>query len=664
MISAMRNLALLDLQQRFKAYDIVGMSEFREKFGAELAPMLVEDAGKVQHVYVLQEVPDKPGLVKMWVEELDKEKRLRLPFNKPSGSQSPAIGPIMKRTLDLKKKPGPSLKIQKSTMESFKKLSLDSTEWSGYFKEVVQIFSGNTLVWQGKEYPVGENGEDPHILAAATRLISEKETVFLTVADSEGRWPGDRPEYHLYLGNMLAKMKYVTGAAPSCSDGTCPLCASKHQTLYPNALKGAGINLANMDRAGSFSKLDTGQAWKNYGLCLDCADLLYIFKNHVSQDFVGVVAGQKALLLPFLLGNPEGQHRFIKDFREYVDNLDSKRIKALERNLMEFFADQDDAQMVLHIMWAKFGQVIDEVTGVITDVLPSRLRALADLNRAANKWAHPLAPQHPIEEADFDLSLGMMAPLFKRPGGKKAKQANASARLWELKRQLAASIYHGKPLADTEQLFWDEVITTADWYLTEALATGNAWGLCHEGVSVKKKRIVVYWTLAGWMRHLARFIDYLRKTEVLPMDDKTYVFEPEMEALKPYFSSGSGIDAPEKAYSFLLGILYGKLLQVQAARGVNVASNALTWLKRLNLSGRDLPELYVKIREKMLAYGTEGNKDVRALEKEIGRLGILLGNEIALDNIPTCYFLLLGQSIMADVIKKKNDTDKEVADHD
>jgi len=148
------------------------------------------------------------------------------------------------------------------------------------------------------------------------------------------------------------------------------------------------------------------------------------------------------------------------------------------------------------------------------------------------------------------------------------------------------------------------------------------------------------------------------------MDDKTYVFEPEMEALKPYFSSGSGIDAPEKAYSFLLGILYGKLLQVQAARGVNVASNALTWLKRLNLSGRDLPELYVKIREKMLAYGTEGNKDVRALEKEIGRLGILLGDEIRLDNIPTCYFLLLGQSIMADVIKKKNDTDKEVADHD
>ncbi len=655
MINAMRNLALLALRRRFKAYDIVGMSEFRKKFGAKLAPLLVEDAGKVPRVYVLQKVPDDPGIVKMWVEELDKEKRLRLPFNKPSGAQSPAIGPVMKRTLDPKKKPGPSLKIQKSTLKSFEKLSLESSEWSAYFKDIVRVFAGDTLVWQGALYPVGDDQNYPHILAAAIRLIPDKETVFLTVADSEGRWPGDRPEYHLYLANMLAKIKYVTGAAPLRPNGTCPLCGATDQTLYPNALKGAGINLANMDRAGSFSNLDPGQAWKNYGLCIDCADLLYIFKNHVSKDFIGIVAGQKALLLPFLLGNQKGQYRFIKDFKEYLSNLDSQRIKALEKNLLEFFAKQDDAQMVLHIMWAKFGQVIDEVTGVIIDVLPSRLRALADLNRAANKWAHPLAPRHTIEEADFDLSLRMMAPLFKRPGGKKAKQANASARLWELKRQLAASIYHGKPLADTERLFWDELITTAGWYLSEALVTGNAWGLCYEGLNVKKKRTIVYWTLAGWMRHLARFIDYLRKTEVLPMDDKTYVFEPGMEILKPYFSSGSGIDAPEKAYSFLLGILYGKLLQVQAARGVNVASNALTWLKRLNLAGRDLPELYVKIREKMLAYGTEGSKDVRALEKEIGRLGILLGDKIKLDNIPTCYFLLLGQSIMADVIKKNQE---------
>ena len=650
MISAMRNLALLDLQQRFKAYDIVSMSEFRKKFGVELAPMLVEDAGKVARVYVLQEVPDRPGLVKMWVEELDGRKGKRLPFKQ---QREKAIGPIIKRTFSRQKGAGPTITTQRNTINYFEKLTHEDTLWAKYFKEIIYVFSGNTLVWQGKEYLVGENGEDPHILSAAIRLIPEKESVFLTVADSEGRWPGDRPEYHLYLANTLARMKYVTGAAPSHSNGTCPLCGLTGQTIYPNALRGAGINLANMDRAGSFSRLNTGQAWKNYGLCLDCADLLYIFKNHISQDFVGIVAGHKALLLPLLLGNPDGQHRFIKDFREYLRHLDSKRIKALERNLMEFFAEQDDAQMMLYIMWAKFGQVIDEVTGVITDVLPSRLRALADLNRAANKWAHPLAPQHPIEEADFDLSLGMMAPLFKRPGGKKAKQANASARLWELKRQLAASIYHGRPLADTERLFWDEVITTAKWYLIEALATGNAWGLCYEGV--KKKRAVPYWTLAGWMRHLARFIDYLRKTEVLPMDDNPYVFEPEMEVLKPYFSSGSGIDAPEKAYSFLLGILYGKLLQVQAARGVNVASNALTWLKRLNLSGRDLPELYVKIREKMLAYGIEGNKDVRMLEKEIGRLGILLGDEITLDNISTCYFLLLGQSIMADVIKKNQE---------
>ena len=123
------------------------------------------------------------------------------------------------------------------------------------------------------------------------------------------------------------------------------------------------------------------------------------------------------------------------------------------------------------------------------------------------------------------------------------------------------------------------------------------------------------------------------------------VFEPTLEDLKPYFGSESGIDSEEKAYAFLLGVLYGKVLQVQGARGVNVGANALTWLKRLTLTGQDLPTLYVKIREKLLAYETEKSPQVRALIEEIGGLGVRVGDHIDLDDIATCYFLLLGQSL-------------------
>lgn len=132
-------------------------------------------------------------------------------------------------------------------------------------------------------------------------------------------------------------------------------------------------------------------------------------------------------------------------------------------------------------------------------------------------------------------------------------------------------------------------------------------------------------------------------------------YEPKMEELKPYFGPESGIDSPQKAFVFLLGVLYGKVLQVQGARGVNVGANALTWLKRLTLKGKDVPELYIKTREKLLAYETEKSEDVRKLIAEIGRLGVQLGDNIELDEIPTNYYLLLGQSLTTTIFPKKED---------
>jgi CRISPR-associated protein Csh1 len=139
------------------------------------------------------------------------------------------------------------------------------------------------------------------------------------------------------------------------------------------------------------------------------------------------------------------------------------------------------------------------------------------------------------------------------------------------------------------------------------------------------------------------------------MDMEENFYEPMMESLKPYFGPESGIDSPQKAYAFLLGVIYGKVLQVQGARGINVGANALTWLKRLTLKGKDLPELYIKIREKLLAYETEKSGDVRKLINEIGRLGVQLGDGIELEEIPTNYYLLLGQSLTTTILPKKEE---------
>lgn len=657
MINAIRELALLELNRRFQRHE-ASLASLRQEHGKEIAPLLVEASAKIPRAYLLQRVQEPPGAVRMWVEEIDENKSRRLPFNKPSGSQSAAIGPVFKRTYKSGAQPpyGPTLKIQNTTREAFADLSGTDSRWKSYFYDIYKIlFQSSALIYEEKCYEVGEGKSDPHILAAAIRLIPDKETVFLSVVDSAGCWPGDRSEYHAYLAHSLADIKYVTGVAPVYEPADCPLCGQSSVSLYPNALKGAGLNFSNMDRAGAFPDLDPEQAWKSYGLCLDCADLLYIFKNHMLDQFLGRIAGEKALLLPGLLGNEAGKRQFMEDWRKYVHNLEGKHVRSREQELMDFFLGQDDAHVVLHILWAKFGQVIEDVRGYVTDVLPSRLQTLAELNKAANHWSHALAPRQVLEDACFDLSLAMLISLFKRPGGKKAGKANDSARLFALKRQLADALYHGAQLGHVETSLWQELLTTARWYLDEISASDNSWGLLHEGVSTKG---AAYWTLAGWVRHLARFLYYLDITGTLPMEREQFIFEPQMEILKPYFQSGSGINSREKAFTFLLGILYGKLLQVQGRRKVNVASNALTWLKRLNISGRDLPMLYNKTREKLLSYGTESSADVRALIQEIGRLGALLGDNINLDSTAACYFLLLGQSIMTQVLPPKSH-DKE-----
>jgi CRISPR-associated protein Csh1 len=209
-------------------------------------------------------------------------------------------------------------------------------------------------------------------------------------------------------------------------------------------------------------------------------------------------------------------------------------------------------------------------------------------------------------------------------------------------------VYHREKIPESR--FWEEIMITARCYLLEAIKNGKAYGLLNEG---KKNTGEPFLTAAGWIRHLCWWIYYFKTLEVMDMEENLY--EPRMERLKPYFGQESGINSPQKAFAFLLGVLYGKVLQVQGARDVNVRANALTWLKRLTLKGRDLPELYIKTRQKLLAYETEKSSDVRELIREIGQLGVQLGDKIDLDETATNYYLLLGQSMTTTILPKKEE---------
>jgi hypothetical protein len=116
MIGAMRELALFELNQRFGCSG-ASIEQLRQEHGKRFSPLLVEASEKISRVYLLQVDPEQPSVIRMWPEDLDEDKRRRLPFNKPSGSQSPAIGPVFKRTYKRDSQPpyGPTIKIQDTT---------------------------------------------------------------------------------------------------------------------------------------------------------------------------------------------------------------------------------------------------------------------------------------------------------------------------------------------------------------------------------------------------------------------------------------------------------------------------------------------------------------------------------------------------------------------
>lgn len=669
MIEAMRTVALDYLTGELAGEDLPADSEgwykeLRKNSPGKMFPYLVEDSGKIETVFILEKYTDE--MARLSIQEIVKDGAgvgctpEKLPFMRPTGPQSAQVGPVLKRTYEKTKGGGPSEKILITTMNYFDEVAQAEKPWSPYFKDILDVLKCVNLQLPNGEVVNWWENDYANILSCAVDRIGPKSgTVFLTIRDSEGKLPGENALYVQYLLiERLAGERYATLQAPVKDKETCYLCNTREVAVFPNALKGAGINFNNVDRAGAFPGINTLQAWKKYALCGFCADLLYVYKFHVlkkvgpkkSQPFSTRIAGDNALIIPSFFPGllAEARLEVLEEAKDYIGNIVTD-VEQDEGSLLDVLKDKETI-LNLVILWADVGQEIGNVTGMITNVLPSRLRALSKFNGDSLEWKHPLFPKILLQRGQVnfkpDLSLRALRPFFHRLGGKKAEGANKSKQLVQLKRQVAECVYHQRQLL--EKRLWEELMITAGWYWLEAIGLKDGYkGLLYEGMGRKGP----YLTAAGWIRHLNWWLYYFKQVGVMEMERD--FFSPEMDELKPYFGPESGINSPEKAFAFMLGVLYGKLLQVQGARGVNVSANALSWLKRLTLKGKDLPELYIKVREKLISYETEKSKEVRTLLTEIGRLGIKLGDVINLSETQTNYYLLLGQSLMTDILVKE-----------
>lgn len=468
MLEAMRCLAL-DYLVRELAGGIApdDLNEWyqrlRKEENGKIFRFLVESGDKIERVYTL--VPDgiDGDLVRMDCRDATDDLLNKLPFKQ---RREKAIGPVIKRSAKGKGEVGPLAETQRLTLNYFKELSESSSEWALYFKEIVNSLNRTKLSVAGnKEVVVGSGNEFNNLYEAAIALIPENKqntTVFLTIADKDGKLPGERDEYINYLNSELATLKYCTGNPASRQEHKeCPLCGTKDISIYANAVKGAGINIGNQDRIGAFQSLSGSNAWKSYALCLGCADLLYIYRFHVSPRFEEQIAGERALIIPYT--NLDGRKRF--KFMQSVEDVYlrgvGKGVGRREDWLLRIIGDSA-AVNTFTIVWAKFGQNIEDVRVVITDILPSRLGSLSRFNEETRSWRHPLFPDPDRLAFQFDLGMNGLQRFFKRPGGKKANHINASNHLFNLKRELISALYKGECF--DPQSFWREVMVTANWY--------------------------------------------------------------------------------------------------------------------------------------------------------------------------------------------------------
>ena len=652
MIQAMRQLALDFLYNELNGSgdEEVWYRDMRENDMGALFPYLVEAArdSMASNYYVLYPDPDDEQVAVLEQRVRKDEDDTKIPFVQSTGSQSPALGPVIKRSYSNAKGGGPSEKILNSTLAAFAEIGIQGEPWSGYFDYARQLLSRPILVSKvdGKRY------EGKAALYQTVKVIDENKTAYLSILDSEGKLPGERADYRAYLQNALAKEKYSTKSVEPVENQRDAL-TGERTTVYPNGLTGAGLNLTNVDRTGVFADLDDSNAWKKFSLGAANADLLYTFSFHMRGEFVGRVAGELALVLPHLAVDQRKRQKFVRGFKTYIENLNQEDTSARERRLLRYFKDQPEAVVSITIVWASFGQKLENVTGIISDVLPSRLSVVSEHISSVKEMINPIFPVHAVEYAEPDLAFNSLGGLLKRPGGKKNKKANEGARLFEFKRDMAARVYHGRMIITTR--FWDEVLVVAKAYLMDIAESGNTYGLLNEGFSQKG----AFLTLAGWTKHVAKYIYFLRQLEVYPAM-ANWSYEPKQESLKGFFAdtrATAGLDDAHKVYAFLLGVLFGKVMEVQAARGVNVGANALTWLKRLNMTGADLPGLYNRVREKLLTYDTESRSEVRAIIAELGALGVQIGVP-QLNKTDACYYLLLGQSLTRTLIPIREKKEK------
>ena len=421
----------------------------------------------------------------------------------------------------------------------------------------------------------------------------------------------------------------------------CSLC-EKEVELFPNVLSrdGVGINIGNVDKPGFFPGVARENAGKGFPICAPCAEALYVAKFHVFPDLKQSISGHRALIIPHLLESEDKEEGL--EIVKWALKLLRREVGGAgltEAGILKDLAENKGIATVTFMIGDVDGQSVENIKKVIPDVLPSRLSKIAEAIAEVNKIHDNYPAGHPWKSKKYvplSGNLGIIKYALGSPqksGGGRRPPFKAST-------------------VDTLDLL--NAIFLKREYSLKALLAEFSSKLSYDFLGAlsdddKNQPIYSIQNNVANMVHLLLFLDQL---EVIEMESgKNFVtkYLEENDGLKPLndflSAEAKGLNTKERQYAFLTGLLFGKLVSIQLARGVS--ANALKWLKGLQLSPQDLMEIFVKTRIKLDDYSTPKSawsKEMNGVAEAIAGLGADISEwNIKRKEIP--YNLCLGQSL-------------------
>ncbi|OGL47827.1 MAG: hypothetical protein A2W05_09915 [Candidatus Schekmanbacteria bacterium RBG_16_38_10] len=568
-------------------------------------------------------------------------------FRKTPGSQAAYISPSWKAAKSNKK--------LESTVEDFKRY----LETQGLPKKTKQVFEKIISVFESKSISTEENGKiiqkDFWIsYNEKKRSESNKKGLNVFTIMIDGNYPGQIKEISDYALNQIAEGFYSTSGIEPIA-GKCSICHHDDK-LFPNVLSGTGINIANIDKPGFFPGVLKQASLKAFPICAPCAETLFVAKSKVFPEFTQSISGHQALIIPHLVQSDNKAEGL--EIIQYALKLLTKNVsvaKGTEAGIIEDLADNKGIATVSFLIGDVKGQTVGGKKGIrkfLPDVLPSRLseisKAIHEINGIHNTYPedHPWVLRNPLNgQLQIIRNVLGMAKYYKpKPGGRKPFKASSVDSL-----DLLEAIFMKKEFP----------LKTLIPEFSAKLSYDFLGSLSNE----KQKPVFIIRDNITYMVYLLRF---LSKLEVIKMADNVNLVGKYLEGCKGleplnkfFIEEAVGLDNAEKQYTFLVGLLFGKLIAFQQAR--RVSNNALRWLKGLEIGPQDLTEIFIKTRSKLDDYSFQRpawSEEMKGVAEAIGALGSKIGAGWTISRKEVPYYFCLGQSLSGFYLHSKGDDNK------